>query len=47
MSNWRSEFNKKSEEDKELLLRQSPQLLLVGKEYTELFKLLSANSRVY
>jgi DevC protein len=41
MSNFRTWFDEKSEEAKEQFLDGYPQLLLGGKQYTELFKLLS------
>ncbi|MFM6221753.1 MAG: hypothetical protein ACKPDM_15610, partial [Dolichospermum sp.] len=41
MSNFRSWFNDQSEEVKEQFLGEYPQLLLGGKQYTELCKLLS------
>lgn len=41
MSNFRSWFNEKSEEGKEQFLGEYPRLLLAGKRYTELCKLLA------
>jgi WD40 repeat protein len=41
MSNFQTWFNEKSEEAKEQLLGEYPRLLLEGKKYPELFKLLS------
>ncbi|MFM6243078.1 MAG: WD40 repeat domain-containing protein, partial [Dolichospermum sp.] len=41
MSNFRNWFNEKSEEAKEQFLGEYPRLLLDGKKYPELFKLLS------